>query len=61
MENQKEKKTLTQMEEYEIFRYRENGSIYMIISFSQDGVKVYNFKTKNYKYDSYKTEVFPFY
>ena len=49
MENQKEKKTLTQMEEYEIFRYREKGSIYMIISFSQDGVKVHNFKSKNCK------------
>lgn len=55
------KKRLKQMDEYEIFRIRENGNIYMILSFSADGVRIYNFRSKEAKNVPSDTEVYPIY
>lgn len=55
------KKRIDKMLEYEIFRIRENGNIYMILSFSKSGVRIYNFRSKEAKNVPYDTEVYPIY
>jgi hypothetical protein len=55
------KKRIDKMLEYEIFRLRENGNIYMVLSFSKSCVRIYNFRSKEAKDLPNDTEVYPIY
>lgn len=55
------KKPLKHMDVYELFKLRESGSIYMILNFSKSGVRIYNFRSKEFKTVQIDTEVYPIY
>lgn len=55
------KTTLKRLQEFEIFRLRKEGNIYMILGFNKDAIRIYNFRSKEAKSVPFDTECFPIY